>query len=184
MPYVIGKSEKQKKLLDRLDRWQIPVVDIIMCLFLSGSDMGYGRCLWSWGRGRGRERGIETREGGRESNGRRPREMSRNSLRNWACWLRGGILKKVISSLISRQTARSLITVIVISLTHTDYLFSSLLCREFLACARRYNLPLGDFPNVDQYRKMLREVRSKGRKCVMGNTPVGVKYEIWHDYMK
>ena len=30
--------------------------------------------------------------------------------------------------------------------------------REFLACARRYNLPLGDFPNVDQYRKMLREV--------------------------
>jgi len=22
---------------------------------------------------------------------------------------------------------------------------------EFVACARRYNLPLGDFPNVDQY---------------------------------
>ena len=30
--------------------------------------------------------------------------------------------------------------------------------REFAACARRYNLPLGDFPNVDQYRRMLREV--------------------------
>ena len=31
--------------------------------------------------------------------------------------------------------------------------------REFLACARRYNLPLGDFPNVEQYRKMLREIK-------------------------
>lgn len=30
--------------------------------------------------------------------------------------------------------------------------------REFAACARRYNLPLGDFPNVEQYRKMLSEV--------------------------
>ena len=30
-----------------------------------------------------------------------------------------------------------------------------------MACARRYNLPLGDFPNVDQYRKMLREVRGE-----------------------
>jgi hypothetical protein len=31
--------------------------------------------------------------------------------------------------------------------------------REFLACARRYNLPVGDFPPVDQYRKMLSEVK-------------------------
>ena len=31
--------------------------------------------------------------------------------------------------------------------------------KEFLACARRYNLPHGDFPNVDQYRKMLREIK-------------------------
>ena len=31
--------------------------------------------------------------------------------------------------------------------------------KEFVACARRYNLPLGDFPNVDQYRKMLAEVK-------------------------
>lgn len=31
--------------------------------------------------------------------------------------------------------------------------------REFAACARRYNLPLGDFPNVEQYRKMLSEVQ-------------------------
>jgi len=31
--------------------------------------------------------------------------------------------------------------------------------KEFLACARRYNLPLGDFPNVEQYRKMLREIK-------------------------
>jgi Domain of unknown function (DUF5600)/Dynamin family len=31
--------------------------------------------------------------------------------------------------------------------------------REFVACARRYNLPLGDFPPVDQYRKMLREIK-------------------------
>ena len=31
--------------------------------------------------------------------------------------------------------------------------------REFLACARRYNLPLGDFPPVEQYRKMLREIK-------------------------
>jgi EH domain-containing protein 1 len=30
---------------------------------------------------------------------------------------------------------------------------------EFTACARRYNLPLGDFPDVDQYRRMLREVK-------------------------
>jgi len=30
---------------------------------------------------------------------------------------------------------------------------------EFLACARRYNLPLGDFPNVEQYRRMLSEVK-------------------------
>lgn len=30
---------------------------------------------------------------------------------------------------------------------------------EFIACARRYNLPLGDFPDVAQYRKMLSEVK-------------------------
>ena len=30
---------------------------------------------------------------------------------------------------------------------------------EFVACARRYNLPLGDFPDVAQYRKMLSEVK-------------------------
>jgi EH domain-containing protein 1 len=30
---------------------------------------------------------------------------------------------------------------------------------EFLACARRYNLPIGDFPPVDKYRKMLQEVK-------------------------
>ena len=30
---------------------------------------------------------------------------------------------------------------------------------EFVACARRYNLPLGDFPDVEQYRKMLSEVK-------------------------
>lgn len=31
--------------------------------------------------------------------------------------------------------------------------------KEFVACARRYNLPLGDFPPVDKYRKMLSEVK-------------------------
>lgn len=31
--------------------------------------------------------------------------------------------------------------------------------QEFLACARRYNLPLGDFPPVEQYRRLLAEVR-------------------------
>lgn len=31
--------------------------------------------------------------------------------------------------------------------------------REFVACSRRYNLPLGDFPNVNQYRRMLSEVK-------------------------
>ena len=31
--------------------------------------------------------------------------------------------------------------------------------KEFIACARRYNLPLGDFPNVEQYRKMLSEIK-------------------------
>lgn len=31
--------------------------------------------------------------------------------------------------------------------------------KEFIACARRYNLPLGDFPPVDKYRKMLSEVK-------------------------
>ena len=31
--------------------------------------------------------------------------------------------------------------------------------REFVACARRYNLPLGDFPNVDTYRKIFREIK-------------------------
>lgn len=30
---------------------------------------------------------------------------------------------------------------------------------EFLACARRYNLPIGDFPPVEKYRKMLQEVK-------------------------
>ncbi len=30
---------------------------------------------------------------------------------------------------------------------------------EFIACARRYNLPLGDFPPVEQYKKMLREIK-------------------------
>ena len=31
--------------------------------------------------------------------------------------------------------------------------------KEFVACARRYNLLLGDFSNVDKYRKMLREIK-------------------------
>jgi EH domain-containing protein 1 len=31
--------------------------------------------------------------------------------------------------------------------------------REFVACARRYNLPLGDFPPVENYQRMLREVK-------------------------
>lgn len=31
--------------------------------------------------------------------------------------------------------------------------------KVFLECARRYNLPLGDFPPVETYRKMLREVK-------------------------
>ena len=31
--------------------------------------------------------------------------------------------------------------------------------KEFVACARRYNLPLGDFPNVEVYRRMLREIK-------------------------
>ena len=31
--------------------------------------------------------------------------------------------------------------------------------KEFIACARRYNLALGDFPPVDQYRKMLSEIK-------------------------
>ena len=78
----------------------------------------------------------------------------------------------------SRQTARSLITLILIAETHSDYHFSSLVFREFLACARRYNLPLGDFPNVDQYRKMLREVSSKGRKFFVGKVTMVVNYEI------
>lgn len=30
--------------------------------------------------------------------------------------------------------------------------------KEFVACARRYNLPLGDFPPVDFYRKILSEM--------------------------
>jgi hypothetical protein len=30
--------------------------------------------------------------------------------------------------------------------------------KEFVACARRYNLPLGDFPPVDYYRKVLSEM--------------------------
>lgn len=38
--------------------------------------------------------------------------------------------------------------------------------REFVACARRYNLPLGDFPNVDQYRKMLGEVSNEAEVCL------------------
>ena len=35
----------------------------------------------------------------------------------------------------------------------------SRLDREFVACARRYNLPLGDFPPVEKYRKMLSEIK-------------------------
>ncbi|CAM9790942.1 unnamed protein product, partial [Chrysoparadoxa australica] len=37
---------------------------------------------------------------------------------------------------------------------------------EFLACARRYGLPLGDFPKVEKFRRSLREVKdiSKVRK--------------------
>lgn len=31
--------------------------------------------------------------------------------------------------------------------------------QEFIACARRYNLPIGDFPNVEIYRKMLSEIK-------------------------
>jgi EH domain-containing protein 1 len=29
---------------------------------------------------------------------------------------------------------------------------------EFVACSRRYNLPLGDFPNVDYYRTVLSDI--------------------------
>ena len=47
-----------------------------------------------------------------------------------------------------------------------------------MACARRYNLPLGDFPNVDQYRKMLREVSCKGAKNVPGNVSVRLKDRV------
>jgi EH domain-containing protein 1 len=31
--------------------------------------------------------------------------------------------------------------------------------KQFVLCARRYGLPLGDFPDVNQYRKMLSEVK-------------------------
>jgi hypothetical protein len=31
--------------------------------------------------------------------------------------------------------------------------------REFIACARRYNLPIGDFPDVDHYRRILSEIK-------------------------
>ncbi len=30
---------------------------------------------------------------------------------------------------------------------------------EFLACARRYNLPIGDLPSVDHYRKILQDTK-------------------------
>jgi hypothetical protein len=64
------------------------------------------------------------------------------------------------------------------------YLYLFLCCREFLACARRYNLPLGDFPDVNQYRKMLREVSrrsgvgvwvradSQSMACIFDGKPV------------
>lgn len=31
--------------------------------------------------------------------------------------------------------------------------------KEFAACARRYNLPRGDFPNVERYRRILSEIK-------------------------
>jgi Domain of unknown function (DUF5600) len=30
---------------------------------------------------------------------------------------------------------------------------------EFVACSRRYALPLGDFPNVNKFRRKLKEIR-------------------------
>mmetsp|Transcript_10299 Transcript_10299/g.35035 ORF Transcript_10299/g.35035 Transcript_10299/m.35035 type:complete len:238 (+) Transcript_10299:209-922(+) len=35
--------------------------------------------------------------------------------------------------------------------------------QEFVACARRYNLPLGDFPSLNNYRNRLREVKDISR---------------------
>ncbi|CAM9769668.1 unnamed protein product [Choristocarpus tenellus] len=35
--------------------------------------------------------------------------------------------------------------------------------QEFLACARRYSLPLGDFPKVDKFRRSLREIKDISR---------------------
>ena len=35
----------------------------------------------------------------------------------------------------------------------------SRLDKEFAACARRYNLPRGDFPNVERYRRILSEIK-------------------------
>lgn len=31
--------------------------------------------------------------------------------------------------------------------------------QEFLACSRRYNLPIGDFPPVSQYQRILHEIK-------------------------
>jgi hypothetical protein len=33
------------------------------------------------------------------------------------------------------------------------------LASEFVACSRRYNLPLGDFPNPEHYKKVLQEMK-------------------------
>eukprot|EP00903_Cladosiphon_okamuranus_P007583 g7356.t1 len=35
--------------------------------------------------------------------------------------------------------------------------------QEFLACARRYGLPLGDFPKVEKFRRSLREIKDISR---------------------
>lgn len=54
--------------------------------------------------------------------------------------------------------------------------------REFVACARRYNLPLGDFPNVDVYRKILREIKDiSGFKRLDKNLVYEMDRVLTHD---
>lgn len=46
----------------------------------------------------------------------------------------------------------------ILGKTEKQQLLLDSLEREFIACARRYNLPLGDFPDVAHYRKVLSEM--------------------------
>ena len=180
MPYVIGKSEKQKKLLDRLDRCRallhqtyffpfllyfylpffllffFPHLSAFLSIFLSShyqfSLSGYASTRYI------RPSLLITCFVSDTSF----HLVTTTSSSCYYCCPLPSFLSCLFPSPALTSTSTSTSPHPQVTPNPINLSFSLSLIwtsREFLACARRYNLPLGDFPNVDQYRKMLREVK-------------------------